>query len=687
MNRKIKTVIFTTLLLLILTFIPSTVKAAEVGTMMSNAINITFGDSYTKSWSRISDHLNCYNKINVTAQGILKMTFSKPYDSTGEYGRLNICVYDEFGNSIWETKTYDSENTASSDYVYYIGLAKGTYYVTVKPGFIVTSGVITTNYNFTFTENKNCEIEPNETIKNSTLLVPNATMLQGYFGNEFGDYGKCDYYKMQLDKNWSYRIILDGYDNLESTTTIIRLYSPDGENKSIKFKGIDSNENRYYEFIAETTGNYYIQLYNYSRKQVPYKIGLSKKKTLLNAKISSIPNQEYTGNPIQPALTIKYGSATLKKGTDYTVTFSNNKRLGKATVKIVGKGNYAGEVTKTFNIVAKNISKLKISNIPNQKYTGYYLYPDVTIKNGNETLSKYGDYLVSYSNNRNIGKAKVIIKGIGDYTGTVTKTFNIIGENISNAKISSIKNQAYTGKAIKPAVTVKYGYETLENGIDYTVSYSNNKNTGKATVKINGKGKYTGTITKYFYIVPKKVSGLKNKSTSTTSATITWTKATGASGYELYKYNTSKKKWEKVTTTSKNSYTIKNLKAGTQYKLKVRAYKTISKKKYYGSYSSTLTLTTKPSSTQITSLTTKSKKATLKWNKVSNASGYEVYMATSKSGKYSKISTITKAKTVSYTKSKLTKNKTYYFKVRAYKTVSGKKVYSSYSSVKSIKVK
>ena len=162
MNRKIKTVIFTTLLLLILTFIPSTVKAAEVGTMMSNAINITFGDSYTKSWSRISDHLNCYNKINVTAQGILKMTFSKPYDSTGEYGRLNICVYDEFGNSIWETKTYDSENTASSDYVYYIGLAKGTYYVTVKPGFIVTSGVITTNYNFTFTENKNCEIEPNE---------------------------------------------------------------------------------------------------------------------------------------------------------------------------------------------------------------------------------------------------------------------------------------------------------------------------------------------------------------------------------------------------------------------------------------------------------------------------------------------------------------------------------------------
>ena len=62
-------------------------------------------------------------------------------------------------------------------------------------------------------------------------------------------------------------------------------------------------------------------------------------------------------------------------------------------------------------------------------------------------------------------------------------------------------------------------------------------------------------------------------------------------------------------------------------------------------------------------------------------------MSTSKKGKYSKIKTVTKGNTVSYTKSDLKKNKTYYFKIRTYRTVDGKKVYSSYSSVKNIKIK
>ncbi|WP_455538673.1 hypothetical protein [Terrisporobacter sp.] len=70
--------------------------------------------------------------------------------------------------------------------------------------------------------------------------------------------------------------------------------------------------------------------------------------------------------------------------------------------------------------------------------------------------------------------------------------------------------------------------------------------------------------------------------------------------------------------------------------------------------------------------------------KISGASGYEVYRATSKSGKYSKIKTITKNSTVSYINSSLTKNKTYYYKVISYRTVSGKKIYSSYSAASKV---
>ncbi len=258
--------------------------------------------------------------------------------------------------------------------------------------------------------------------------------------------------------------------------------------------------------------------------------------------------------------------------------------------------------------------------------------------------------------------------------------------SLSDCSIPNITNKVYTGKNIVPSVTVKYGNIELVKGTHYTVSCVNNKNPGRATVTISGKGSYTGTVKKYFYIVPKKVSGLKVKSQTTSSITLNWSKATGASAYELYKYNSSTKKWQKFATTSKTSYTIKKLKAGRTYKYRVRVYRTINGKKYYGSYSNVLNAATKTSTPKISKITSKSKKATLTWKKVSGASGYEVYMATSKKGKYKKITTVG-SRTSKYTKSSLKKKKTYYFKIRAYRTVNGKKVYSSYSSIKSIKIK
>ena len=241
------------------------------------------------------------------------------------------------------------------------------------------------------------------------------------------------------------------------------------------------------------------------------------------------------------------------------------------------------------------------------------------------------------------------------------------------------------------------------NGSYYWAQFFGEENLNKATsipknktvtrkikaLKENVKDEYNFKIDelKSADTKPKKVTGLKAKKQTTTSITLNWSKASGATGYEIYKYNSSKKKWEKVGSTTKTSYTVKKLKAGTKYKFKVKAYKTVNKKKYYGSYSSELQTATKTSTPKITSLTTGSKKANLKWKKVSGATGYEVYMATSKNGKYSKVKTITKSSTVKYSKTKLKKNKKYYFKVRTYKTVNGKKIYSSYSTVKSIKIK
>lgn len=182
---------------------------------------------------------------------------------------------------------------------------------------------------------------------------------------------------------------------------------------------------------------------------------------------------------------------------------------------------------------------------------------------------------------------------------------------------------------------------------------------------------------------------VKASSSSYNSNKLSWNKVTGSSGYEVLRA-TSKtgtyKLVKTITSGSTVSYTDKSLATGTTYYYKVRAYRTVDKKKVYSSYSSVVSA--KPVlKTPSVKLTSGSKKATIKWEKISGASGYEVYRATSKSGKYSKIKTITKNSTVSYVNSSLTKNKTYYYKVRAYRTVNGKKIYSSYSVAKSVKVK
>ena len=163
------------------------------------------------------------------------------------------------------------------------------------------------------------------------------------------------------------------------------------------------------------------------------------------------------------------------------------------------------KVLETAEIPA--LSRISISKASVTLSTSTYAYdgkaktPSVTVKVGGKTLKKDTDYTVSYSNNTKIGTAKVTITGKGNYTGSISKTYSI-KNNFKKATISGISNKSYTGKNITQSITVKYNGKTLKNGTDYTVSYSNNKKVGTATVKITGKGSYTGTITKTFKINP-----------------------------------------------------------------------------------------------------------------------------------------------------------------------------------------
>ena len=166
--------------------------------------------------------------------------------------------------------------------------------------------------------------------------------------------------------------------------------------------------------------------------------------------------------------------------------------------------------TKTETIPAiVSMSNVNVS-VSAQTYTGSAITPAITATYNSKTLVNGTDYSVSYSNNINAGTASVTLTGKGSYSGTKTVNFTINKRNASDFTVDSISSKTYTGSAIKPSVTVKYGGKTLVSGTDYSVAYSNNVEAGTATIKITGKGNFTGTKSVTFKIIKftwKKIDG------------------------------------------------------------------------------------------------------------------------------------------------------------------------------------
>ena len=256
------------------------------------------------------------------------------------------------------------------------------------------------------------------------------------------------------------------------------------------------------------------------------------------------------------------------------------------------------KVLETAEIPA--LSRISISKASVTLSTSTYAYdgkaktPSVTVKVGEKTLKKDTDYTVSYSNNTKVGTAKVTITGKGNYTGSVSKTYSI-KNNFKKATISGISNKSYTGKNITQSITVKYNGKTLKNGTDYTVSYSNNKKIGTATVKIAGKGSYTGTVTKIFKINPAKQE-IQKLTAKSKAFFVDWAQKGSATGYEIqYATNSKFTSAKKVTITNNKTdkNTISKLSGKKKYYVRVRSYTTVKGTKYYGAWSASKSVTTK----------------------------------------------------------------------------------------------
>ena len=338
------------------------------------------------------------------------------------------------------------------------------------------------------------------------------------------------------------------------------------------------------------------------------------KRAMAGGTVSVASSVSFTGSNITPSVTVKAAGRTLTRGTDYTVSYSNNKNVGTASVYVYGKGNYSGTLSAKFDILPakQQIQKLET------RYKGFYI--DWAQK-GSAT-----GYDVEYSVNANMNGAAsrhltankpdtLTVSGLaGDKTYYVrvrsytnrngkvyygawsdVKSIKTANNDITKATVSGISTKAFTGKTITQNVTVKVGNTVLKNGTDYTVSYSNNKKVGKATVKITGKGKYGGVITKTFKINPAKQQ-IQKLTAKSKAFFIDWAQKGSATGYEIqYATNSKFTSAKKVTITNNKTdkTTVSRLSANKKYYVRVRSYTTVGGTKYYGAWSATKTVTTK----------------------------------------------------------------------------------------------
>ena len=304
--------------------------------------------------------------------------------------------------------------------------------------------------------------------------------------------------------------------------------------------------------------------------------------------------------------TLKY---TCSCGDSYTETIpaTGHKSSGwiiDKTASIGVKGSKHKECTvckkvlETAEIPA--LSRISISKASVTLSTSTYAYdgkakkPGVTVKLNGKTLKNGTDYTVSYSNNTKVGTAKVTITGKGNYTGSVSKTYSI-KNNFKKATVSGISTKAFTGKNITQSITVKYNGKTLKKGTDYTVSYSNNKKVGTATVKIVGKGSCTGTVTKTFKINPAKQE-IQKLTAKSKAFFVDWAQKGSATGYEIqYATNSKFTNAKKVTITNNKTdkTTVSKLSGKKKYYVRVRSYTTVKGTKYYGAWSASKSVTTK----------------------------------------------------------------------------------------------
>lgn len=458
-------------------------------------------------------------------------------------------------------------------------------------------------------------------------------------------------------------------------------------------------------FTGETNKSFYIDL-----------------TPITEAEIGDIPDYEYApGKEFKPEPTVTLNGVALKKDVDYTLSYFDNtmasSRTNRPRVHITGIGIYRSGFSKYFTINPLKLSgetiELPDTNCGNGSVTTFLRNHLVITYNGVQLTSD--DYSITSlrcsAGNEILGFS---ISYKQNYSGTRQMT------SVKLCDLSDIPEQIFSGNAVTPKPTVKYGSATLQEGTDYVLSWADNTKTGTGSVTVTGINKYFASQTLTFKIsapaptvtptpkptntpTPKPTSTPAPKpsgtpapavvkltapaikaSTSWNSCTLRWNRVKNAQNYILYR-KTNSGKYAKLKTLNANTTSYKDTKItiGNKYSYVIRASRKTSSGYIYSPTSKAVTV--KPNLLRpSTKLKTLKGKQILSWKKVPGATGYVLYQKKG-NGSFKKVKTVS-ARSLSYT-FKTSKNTTYSYRVVPYRTINRKAKTGPASTVKTGKAR
>lgn len=323
-------------------------------------------------------------------------------------------------------------------------------------------------------------------------------------------------------------------------------------------------------------------------------------------------NYVYDGTPKTPAVSVYYNGILLSENVDYSLTYSDFVVAGTAKVTVTGINSYTGSVTKEYTIkpITFNSKNLSVTfDKTSLVYYGSAVHPVMYVSFNGQPLVQDVDYKVTYSKNNAPGRVTVKITGIGNFAGSVSKTFIISPQKVNSVSIA--KNSATTATVSWGKVDKVSGYEILKydankNSFVHAV-YASADSTSYQFTKLQNSALHSYIVKAYKTIDGDKYFGEQSDAVSVfikpakaqlTSVTmknstlnVEWKKL-DCTGYEII-YTTDRKfkkglKTVKIKNSNTTKKAIKKLKKGKKYYVKVRAYAVNNGEKLYGSKSTML---------------------------------------------------------------------------------------------------